>query len=241
MTFDPIFVDEYAYDKASDWNALVSAGLPWAGALLKVTQGLTYSSGTWLKWNWPAVAAARRNASRTDFVRGAYHYLMFADDGAKQAEYFLSELEAAGGLQPGDFTMMDVESADNGSPSAQQVIDCGSAFAEAIFKETRSAPVLYGESLMYDLGITNRMGCRWIIIPRYTATLPQGVVTRVGWTESELLAWQFREANGGPTFLKAPDGTPYPSTAPGCGDVDMSVLTYPGGLSALCAILYGQS
>jgi GH25 family lysozyme M1 (1,4-beta-N-acetylmuramidase) len=241
MTFDPIFVDEYSEDRPSDWNALAASGLPWAGGLLKASQGLTYSSGDWLKQNWAALETARTRSFRTDFIRGLYHYLTIADDGAEQAKFFLSVANEAGGFQLGDlWPVMDVESADNGDPSSQQIIDCGCAFTETIKIETGLDTMLYGGSFLYDHGITNRLGCSNLWIARYTATLPENVVTRIGWTEDLLWGWQYR---GSPynSQLKTPDGEMYPDSAPGCGAVDLTVLTYPGGLDALCAKLWGKS
>jgi GH25 family lysozyme M1 (1,4-beta-N-acetylmuramidase) len=241
MTFEPIFVDEYAEDNASDWNTLAGSGLPWAGALLKATQGLTYSSGEWLTKNWAALATARTRNFRTDFLRGAYHYLEIALDGKQQALFFLSQMNIAGGLQLGDiWPVMDVESADNGNPSVQQIVDCGSAFSETIQSETGLSTMLYGASFLYDSGVTDRMGCSWLWIPRYSATLPEDVVTRIGWSESTLWGWQYR-ASPWDAQLQTPDGVTYPDQAPGCGQVDLSVLTYPGGLSALCAKLWTPS
>lgn len=241
MTFDPIFVDKYALDSASDWDALAASGLPWAGVTLKATQGLTYSSGDWLKQNWPALEQARTRAFRTDFLRGAYHYLTIADDGAKQAEFFLATMNAAGGFQLGDlWPIMDVESVDNGNPSVQQIIDCGSAFAMTILKETGLPTMLYGGSFLYDHGITSRLGCSNLWIARYTAQLPEAVYERIGWDLGSLWGWQYR----GDSFnsqLKARDGTLYPDAAPGCGVCDLTVLTYPGGLAALSAKLWGKS
>jgi GH25 family lysozyme M1 (1,4-beta-N-acetylmuramidase) len=241
MAFDPIFVDEYAQDKPSDWNALAGSGLPWAGALLKATQGLTYSSGAWLKQNWAALALARTKNFRTDFLRGAYHYLTIADDGKAQALFFLEQINAAGGFQLGDlWPVMDVESADNGDPSTQQIIDCGHAFTDTIKSEAGLDTMLYGGSFLYDHSITDRLGCSQLWIARYTATLPQDVVTRIGWSEDALWGWQFR-ADSWNAQLKTPDGVTYPDQTPGCGAVDLTILTYPGGLTALCAKLWGKS
>jgi lysozyme len=238
MTFDPLFVDVYADDAPCDWTALAAAGLPWAGTILKATQGLAYTSGDWLKANWAALETARTKAFRTDFFRGAYHYLTFADDGGKQAKWFLSQIGAAGGLQLGDlWPIVDVESADNGDPSAQQIIDCTSAFAAAILAETGKQTMLYGESLLYDAGVTSRMGCTWLWLPRYTATLPESVVTRIGWSEDALWGWQYR-GDSNDALLKTSDGVTYPNKAPGCGTVDLTALTYPGGVAALSSKLW---
>ena len=238
--FDPILVDEYAGDKQADWNALAASGLPWFGAVLKVSQGLTYNSGSWLAKNWAALELARKNAANLDFFRGAYHYLTIADSGQKQAEYYLGVVNAAGGFKRGDlWPIVDVETAANGNPSAQQIIDCTSAFSETIKRETGRATMLYGGSFLYDHSIKSRMGCAYLWIARYTATLPAEVYERIGWSVDVLWGWQFRGDNFN-AQLKTPSGITYPNEAPGCGKVDLTVLTYPGGLSALRSKLWAE-
>ena len=234
--FDPLFVDEYADDAPADWGTLASAGAPWSGAILKATQGLTYSSGEWLRHNWQALAAASA-ASGNPLLRGAYHYAELARSGKAQAEFFLRTMASAGGFASGDlWPIVDVESADNAGVTAQQTIDCVSAFAETIQAEIGRATMMYGGSLPYDLGITSRMGCSWLWLPRYTATLPASTYERIGWSLDALWGWQYKGA-GGQALLETPSGVVYPSSAPGCGNVDLTVLTFPGGMSALVAAL----
>lgn len=238
--FDPIFVDEYALDKPADWSVFAAAGQPWSGAVLKVSQGLHYNSGSWLVKNWSALEAARKATANLDFFRGAYHYLTIADSGQKQAEYYLGVLNAAGGFKKGDlWPIVDVESASNGNPAAQQIIDCTSSFAETIKRETGRQTMLYGGSFLYDHAIKSRMGCSYLWIARYTATLPANVYERIGWSVDALWGWQYA-SDDFKAQLKTPSGVTYPDIAPGCGDVDLTVLTYPGGLAALRTKLWSE-
>jgi GH25 family lysozyme M1 (1,4-beta-N-acetylmuramidase) len=235
--FDPIFVDEYALDRQADWNKLAMAGPPWHGALLKVSQGLNYNSGPWFPRNWAALRQAKLASGRTDFYRGAYHYIEIAQSGKAQAEYFLALVAAAGGIEADDlWPVVDVETANNGDPSEQQIVDCTTEYAETIKIETGRKVMLYGGSFLYDHGITSQMGCDYLWIARYTATLPANVYQRIGWPLEKLFGWQYR-ADTFHALLKTREGITYPDAAPGCGAVDLTVLTLPGGLEALQAQL----
>lgn len=232
--FDPIFVDEYTEDKKADWDALQAAGAPWTGVVLKVSQGLGYNSGAWFTENWKALCGR-------PLIRGAYHYLQIAQDGRKQAEHFLDLVSAAGGFKVGDlWPIVDVETATNGNPSSQQIIDCTSSFTETIARETGRKTMLYGGSFLYDHAITSRMGCSYLWIARETATLPAVVYERIGWTLDLVWGWQYR-ADAFHALLKTPSGVTYPDVAPGCGAVDLTVLTFPGGLAALRSTLGSES
>ena len=108
--FEPLFPDVYADDNPCDWSAFAAAGPPWSGAILKATQGTTYSSGEWLKTNWLALATAHAGHGT---IRGAYHYAQLAQSGKAQALFYLQTVAAAGGFKPGDlWPIVDVESAD---------------------------------------------------------------------------------------------------------------------------------
>ena len=232
--FEPLFPDVYADDNPCDWSAFAAAGPPWSGAILKATQGTTYSSGEWLKTNWLALATAHAGHGT---IRGAYHYAQLAQSGKAQALFYLQTVAAAGGFKPGDlWPIVDVESADNTGITAAQAEDCIGEFAATILAEIGRETMMYGGSLPYDLGITSRMGCSWLWFPRYTATLPANTYERIGWSLDALFGWQYKPA-GGSALLETPSGVLYPNDAPGCGNVDMTVLIFPGGLPGLVAAL----
>lgn len=239
--FDPIIVDAYEGDserRQLNWNELAMAGAPWHGVIIKATQGTYYSGGSWLQTNWSAVKAAGRNANRAaEWLRGAYHYLDMAIDGRLQAEYMMRIVGRAGGLDAGDLIAVDVERAgQRRTVTAQQVIDCVSAFADRIFRERGRRPVLYGGSWLAELGIKSRMGCSYLWVARYTPNLPVKAYERIGWDRQSLLMWQYAGVDGNGksvSLLRRPDGEPYPSAAPGCGAIDCSALVLPGGIAAL--------
>lgn len=234
---DPLIVDAYAGDferRIMDWNELAAAGPPWSGVILKATQGTYYSGGKWFRDQWPAVRHAGMSAGRTRWLRGAYHYFDARIDGAKQADYFIGAIDAAGGVLHDDVLMVDVERANQrGGTLAHDVVVGVTKFTERLAARTGHACVLYGGSWLRDLDITSRMGCKFLAIARYTATLPAIVYERIGWNLDSLAMWQYCGVGGdgkSQSFLAG-----YPSEAPGCGPCDISALVLPGGVEALIA------
>jgi hypothetical protein len=78
----PLIVDVYPYDVDGkpDWPALVAAGQPWHGAIVKVSEGIggiiawqTNLCG-WFQKQWPALRAAAGARYGIDFFRGGYRY-----------------------------------------------------------------------------------------------------------------------------------------------------------------------
>ncbi len=236
---DPLLVDIYPYnlDGKPDWAALVAAGPPWHGAILKVSEGVggvvawQQHLREWFQQQWPAVRAAAGERYGDDFFRGGYHYLLVGGGGAAQADHYLQRIERAGGWDHGDlWPIVDVEEGSgNKTRSRQEVIDTTTAFAEAVRARTGRGVVLYGGWWLASMGISDRMGCSWLWYPSYTATLPAASYERIGWTADELLAWQY--VGGGKGKL---DG--YPKRSP-LGDLDISAVTIAGGGAAAIAWL----
>jgi GH25 family lysozyme M1 (1,4-beta-N-acetylmuramidase) len=237
----PLFIDTYSGAPQPDWQKLVDAGAPWHGAIIKATEGTGFGP-KWFDANWKAVREVAGDRYGADWFRGAYHFLKFNQDGAAQADFYLSVIERAGGWGPGDiWPAVDVEMGgeanSNRSATAQQVIDCTSAFAERVRSRTGRDVMLYGNGAMRDLGIKNRMSCSWLWCPRYTATLPREIYERAGWSQDRLALWQYAgDGTGGDNVGLSG----YPAAAPGLSShCDVSVLTLPGGLPALRAQLNG--
>ena len=226
---DPLFVDAYELDGPKNWKALAAAGLPWAGAILKATQG-TYYAPHWYAAQMDALQAACPERNGSTWFFGAYHYLDLSLDGKAQADYFLDAI-AEGAHTPGMlWPMVDVERGGQRKPAltkdhVEQVVG---AFAMRVIAETGRQPTLYGGELLASLGITSPMGCGRLAIARYASTLPHDVVTRIGWQSPYL--WQY--CGDGEAYLPS-----YPREAPGCGKIDISVLTMAGGLDGLAAAL----
>jgi GH25 family lysozyme M1 (1,4-beta-N-acetylmuramidase) len=231
---DSLIVDAYEGDGRKDWAALAAAGDPWRGAILKATQGTYYSGGTWFSGQWRLVDLAGRHANRqaSHWIRGAYHYLDLRQDAVAQADHFLAVLTRAGGARPFDVLAVDVERAgQRENISGAQVVDRVSAFARRVKDRTGKWLLLYGGSYLAELGIVDRMGCKYLWTARYTETLPAVTYTRIGWDLASLAMWQYAGVAGNGHVEAKLKG--YPTTAPGCGAIDISAVVLPGGTDAL--------
>jgi GH25 family lysozyme M1 (1,4-beta-N-acetylmuramidase) len=234
---DPIIVDVYSGDVNGhpDWSKLFAAGRPWDGAILKVSEGANWDSGTWLTANWKALHDGVGSRLGKDFFIGGYLYARFADSPLAQVDRYMSAIARAGGFLATDMpAIIDVERADNPDCSAQQIVDCVSAIATHLQARTGKPTILYGGSLMVDKGITSRMSCAKLWVARYSASLPEIVVTRIGWSEEDLLLWQYEGTDG----WSGPVG--YPRVAPiDAHAIDLSAICWPAGLAWLqqqCAV-----
>lgn len=233
---DPLIVDVYEGDGRKDWAALAAAGAPWCGVILKASQGTYYSGGTWFSGQWRLVDLAGRapGAPRQphEWIRGAYHYLDLRQDPVTQADHFVSVLTRAGGIRQHDLLAVDVERAGQREGLiSRKVIDRVTAFADRIRGLTGKWTILYGGSYLYELGIQDRMGCRFLWTARYTETLPAVSYTRIGWDLAHLAMWQYCGVDGHGHAEAKLKG--YPTTAPGCGAVDISAVVLPGGPAKL--------
>ncbi len=235
----PLFVDVYAGDVGGrpNWSLLASLGPPWHGAIVKATEGVHYAP-SWFDVQWKQLLHVVPERYGVDWFRGAYHFLRFDVSGTSQAIYYLHTIARAGGWKRGDlWPIVDVElgspSNRNQLASAQQIVDCTSAFAERIHDELGRDVMLYGNGAMRERGIRSRMACQWIWCPRYTPTLPRAIYERAGWTLDELVLWQY--SGDGESYL-----ADYPSSPPGFGDVDVSVLVHEGGIEWLRSQLWAE-
>lgn len=223
----PVLVDVYELDGSKNWAALAAAGAPWSGVIGKASEGLSYAPA-WFGEQMAVIATVCPERNGIDWLFGGYHYLRFDEDGATQADFHLKVLQSAiwsaAGLRfnsPGVLpVMVDVERATQpaGSLTKDNVEHVTGAFAARVTQVTGRTPTLYGGELLYSLDITSHMGCGRLAIARYEATLPEICVTRIGWTEAEILLWQFQGSSPQSDHLAG-----YPTTAPGCGVVDLDV------------------
>ena len=128
-------IDISHYQGAVDCVSAAAAGNQFLFA--KATEGLGGADQTFAR-NWAAAGAA-------GMLRGAYHFLHPTDDGHAQANYFLQALTAANGspeLNPGDLPpALDIEVADGAS--AQQIINCATAWLSTVGAATGRMPVVY--------------------------------------------------------------------------------------------------
>lgn len=238
---DPLFIDCYEGDGRKDWFAFVTAGPPWHGVILKATQGL-YCSPPWYALQRKKIVDTARGVGRygVDFFDGAYHYLDLAQDGVAQCDFALKAIIAAGGEMEGTIPLMvDVERGgqkDSRNISRQQVEDCTEAFADRYRARTGRGATLYGGELLRAVAVRGRMGCDRSVVALYGAELhgkgesTASFLRRTGTDLGHLMMWQY--CGDGTAELAG-----YPSFAPGCGKIDISVLTLPGGLPAIRALM----
>lgn len=224
-----LFVDLYQGDLQGkpSWDILADAP-HFLGAIIKATEGVNYKADWFIK-NWGTLKEAGQDRYGKTWFRGAYHFLKFMKDGAAQADYYLQTIEKAGGWDIGDIVpVVDVELGNDGSTnparrnsnqdaSAQQIIDCTTAFAEKIKTSTGSQVMLYGRGAMRDKGIANsRMSCDMVWNPSYTETMVMNGLQ--AWTLDDIVLWQY--CGDGLAKVNKPD---LPSSIPGFGKVDISV------------------
>ncbi|GAA4609343.1 GH25 family lysozyme M1 (1,4-beta-N-acetylmuramidase) [Actinoplanes octamycinicus] len=219
-----LLVDVYSGDLGGkpNWEALVDAPNV-VGAILKATEGTTFHT-SWFDDNWPAVHDLVPDRYGDTWLRGAYHFLKFDQDGAAQADFYLRTVEKAGGFDVGDIIpIVDVElggeNNSNRTATAAQIVECTTAFAERIREQANQQTMLYGNGAMRDKGITDRMGCDWLWVPRYTAQLPRNIYERAGWDLGSVAMWQY--CGDGTGFLAG-----YPTRFDGFGAVDISVVLF---------------
>jgi len=244
-----LLVDVYSGDLNGKpaWDAVVAAP-HFIGGIIKATEGTTFGPD-WFKVNWAKLKEVAPDRYGTSWFRGAYHFLKFNQSGTDQADFYLKKIQEAGGFDFGDIIpIVDVELGGEGKPnesgqiigrnsnhdaSAQQIIDCTSEWASRVRDVTGQQIMLYGNGAMRDKGISDRMNCNWLWIPRYTATLPALMYTRAGWDLESVAMWQY-----------CGDGTAslpnYPNEVTGFGKVDISVVLFET-LSDFCNKVCGQA
>jgi GH25 family lysozyme M1 (1,4-beta-N-acetylmuramidase) len=117
----------------------------------KATEGTGFIDSSFAH-NWPAMRAA-------GVLRGAYHFFRPSVDGAAQADYFVNQIVARGGLQAGDLPpVADVEVSDN--QSASVVVSRLRAFLQRVQARTGRTPLIYTANFFWGdyLGNPNFSG-----------------------------------------------------------------------------------
>lgn len=205
-----LFVDLYPLDEGPAPPFNVLAQTPgFFGVIIKATQGTRewYNDGGWFTRNWPRVAEAGGTRYGTTWLRGAYHFLNFWQDGKAQADAYLTAVESAGGWRDGDIVpIVDVEQGNERNPNrratASQVQDCTTAWAESVKQRTGRRICLYGRGAMRELGIQSKMGCDVVWNPAYTAVMVTNGLFPA-WTLDDIALWQYC-GDGDAVFAKLP-------------------------------------
>lgn len=158
----------------------------------KATEGLTLPDDKYQEMKQKARAAG--------LLWGAYHF-GHMEDGAAQADYFLSMIGDDDGVLP----VLDFErpaaSKKRKKPLPPMTVDQAIAFCDRIKEKRGKYPGLYGGSLIKDdVGYQNveKLANSWLWLSEYgsRARLPKGWNT---WT-----FWQFTDGNIGPDTQPVP-------------------------------------
>ncbi len=232
---DPLIVDVYAKSPVMNVKALVAAGPPWCGLILKATEGTSYprlQEREWFLKNWLPARILALDRYGKNWFRGAYHYLRIDQNAIAQADAFLNLIDLAGGWGPGDlWPMVDVEGAENpNNASAQQIVDSVSAYTARIRSRTGRSTMGYGNVYLWERGVRATMGCGLLTVARYASDLPPVTYQRIGWKLQNppmmptLWGWQF---SGDPEGSFLPG---YPTSSPmGPGPADITAMIVAGG------------
>jgi GH25 family lysozyme M1 (1,4-beta-N-acetylmuramidase) len=126
-------IDVSSYQGSNiNWNSVKASGRVFGFA--KASEGTGFIDGSFAH-NWPGMRAA-------GVVRGAYHFFRPGTDGTAQADTFVNEINARGGLSDGDLApVADVEVSDGAS--AGTIIARLHAFLDRVQARTGRRPIIY--------------------------------------------------------------------------------------------------
>jgi lysozyme len=150
-----------------------SAGI--VGIIHKATQATN--------WSDPTYADRKQQATAAGLWWGAYHFGT-NDDGAAQAQYFLSKVNPG----PNDLLALDFEE----NPSSQMTIAQAEQFVTEVFNQTGRYPGFYSDALAGKLLGNNKSAVLancWFWRAQYGASAPIVPSTWSTWT-----MWQYTES-----------------------------------------------
>jgi GH25 family lysozyme M1 (1,4-beta-N-acetylmuramidase) len=123
-------IDVSSYDPYIDWQTVRNQDIRFA--IIKSTEGIGYFSDHFNE-QWAG-------AKSVGILRGSYHYLRAAQDGSKQADFFLSKVN----VQDGDLPpFLDIEGANNDGATNSQFIGNAQKWLERVEEKTGRRPVVY--------------------------------------------------------------------------------------------------
>jgi lysozyme len=182
-------IDVFDGQGTIDWPRVAGAGV--AFAFIKATQG-TYDTQSTFASNWAGAGAA-------GVARGAYHFFDPTEDGAAQADHFLSVLAAAGAIDAELPPMLDVECPDgdadclgtgaSGAATAASIAAGTWAFLGAVAQATGRAPLVYTFLTYFESNGVDAAGLDafplWLAYPTGEGCFP----VPPPWTEAA--GWQY--------------------------------------------------
>jgi lysozyme len=201
-------LDVYAGDGTIDWTKVKGSGRDFA--FIKATQG-NYNKQATFAANWSGAAAA-------GLLRSPYHFFDPTIDGTLQAQWFLDELGAAGGLSATDLPpMLDIECPTSSAQGnafanceytgnsgwappatlAQRVFD----WLAAVEQATGRKAILYSYPAWFaDAGLTD---ARLAGYPLFIATYATCASVPAPWTSA--VFWQYSASGSVPGVTPAAD------------------------------------
>ena len=230
IKLSPLFFDTYQGDYPVLNLSKVVENQLYYGVILKATEG-DYYFPSWFLENWKKAKEVAKDRYGDTWFRGCYHYLKANISGTIQAESYLNHVRKAGGWDYGDlWPIVDVERGADGSANykatRQQWIDVTTAWATKVKEETGRQVMLYGNQVMYEFGIKNKMNCDWLWPASYLEQLHPEIYLRAGWSKDRVVFWQY--AGDSKSKLKG-----YPAVSPLGPNGDISVLVMEGGIERL--------
>jgi len=123
-------IDVSGWDPYIDWQIVRNQDIRFA--IIKSTEGIDYFS-KYFDGQWAG-------AKSVGILRGSYHYLRAAQDGVKQADFFLSKVD----VQDGDLPpFLDIEGANNDGATNSQFIGNTQKWLERVEAKTGRRPIVY--------------------------------------------------------------------------------------------------
>ncbi len=157
------------YQGTLNWGTIKSGGIDFAFA--KATEGTSFVDPDFSA-NWSGMKSA-------GVIRGAYHFFDAGIDPTQQAMHFVSELQAVGGLQPGDLPpVIDFEVSDSNANVC--------TLASALKSATGVTPIIY-TAPTYVTGFTDNCGSPlWIANYGVTCpTMPSAWTSWIFWQSAD--------------------------------------------------------
>jgi len=134
MSYTVRGIDVSAWDPFIDWPVVKNQGIRFV--IIKATEGTGFVSAAYpSQWD---------GAKSVGILRGAYHFLRAAEDGVKQADFFLSKVTVEDGDLP---PVLDIEEANNAGASRQQFIGNSQKWLERVEQQTGRTPIIYSRPL----------------------------------------------------------------------------------------------
>lgn len=219
MLTGPFFIPDFGHGLGSpEFDAL--ARVPnIVGSILKVTQGTGAAWPAWFNTHWPRARAAGGARYGSTWFRGAYVFGT-PDDGVRQCDFALDQIDRAGGWGPGDMPLAwDIEG-DAWRDDKALRRRVSAAFAARYYQRTGRQAMLYANG---DIGIGPDDGFNilWTPHPR-----------RLGvWPASRFVVYQYAGLNNGRVSYYDPSSVParrgFPLRIAGWGSshgTDMNVV-----------------